>query len=279
VGTANITFTQPGGCFTIAVVTVNPIPPAITGGGAVCIGSEITLSNTLPGGTWVTSNTAIATIGSSTGIITPATVAGNVTMSYTFGAGCAVTTIVTVRPIPTPLTGTADVCVGLATTLSTITSAGSWSSSNTAVATVGTVVTNVNGEVTGISAGTATISYTLSTGCARAAIVTVNACTRSSGAVATVVDGVETQSQVGVYPNPNTGTFTVKGVWGSAMDQEVTLEITDVLGKIIYKGKVIAQNGMINHQVHLSNTLANGMYILNLKSGHANKVFHFVKEE
>ncbi len=52
-----------------------------------------------------------------------------------------------------------------------------------------------------------------------------------------------------------------------------------MLGQSVYKGKVIAKNGVINEQIQLTNNLANGMYMLNLQSGEDRKVFHFVLEQ
>ena len=84
---------------------------------------------------------------------------------------------------------------------------------------------------------------------------------------------------VRVIPNPNKGTFTVKGTLTSTIDEEVSLEITNMLGQVVYNNKVTAHNGSINEQVQLSNTLANGMYLLNLRSGTDHKIFHFVIEQ
>ena len=82
-----------------------------------------------------------------------------------------------------------------------------------------------------------------------------------------------------VVPNPNAGIFTIKGSLGSTQDQEVELEVTDVLGQVIYKNKVTATGGKINEQVSLSNTIANGMYILNVHTASEHKAFHFVMEK
>ena len=83
---------------------------------------------------------------------------------------------------------------------------------------------------------------------------------------------------VQLIPNPNTGLFTIKGTLETLVDQQVSIEITDMLGQVIYKDNVAIQNGKINEQIRLDNTLANGMYLLNLNSETYNKVFHFVIE-
>lgn len=86
-------------------------------------------------------------------------------------------------------------------------------------------------------------------------------------------------SDVKLVPNPNKGTFTVKGSLGTTSDEEVTLEVTDMIGRVIYNEKVMAHGGNIDQRIQLSNTLANGMYILNLRSESTNDVFHVVIEQ
>jgi len=84
---------------------------------------------------------------------------------------------------------------------------------------------------------------------------------------------------VTVVPNPNKGTFTVKGSLGTTIDEEVSMEITNMLGQVVYTNKVMSKAGNINEQDQLNNTLANGMYLLNLRSNSGNTVFHFVIEQ
>ncbi len=161
-GTVNISYSLPGGCLVSTIVTVQPIPAAISGTLSVCQGSTTGLSNTSAGGTWASSNTATFTIGASTGIITGVT-AGTATVTYRFtGTGCFRTATVTVHPLPAIITGPTGVCIGANVTLASTTAGGDWYSSNTAVGTVDAAT----GIVTGITAGTTNISYILAlTGC------------------------------------------------------------------------------------------------------------------
>jgi hypothetical protein len=78
-----------------------------------------------------------------------------------------------------------------------------------------------------------------------------------------------------LVPNPNKGDFSVKGSLSSAANEEVTLEVTDMIGQVVYSNKVTAHGGEINEHIMLKN-LANGMYLLNMRTGDEKTVFHFV---
>jgi len=166
-GIPTITYTLPTGCIKTTMVTVNPVPSAITGITTVCAGSTTSLSDVAPGGTWSSSN-AVAAIVGSTGIVT-ALAGGSTTITYTMAAGCTATTTVTVTTI-LPITGVMSACIGSTTTLNDATVGGTWSSSNPSAGSV-----SPTGIVAGITNGSTTISYTVaSSGCIRTAIVAIN---------------------------------------------------------------------------------------------------------
>lgn len=169
-GTAAITYTAPGGCIAVALVTVYALPAAITGIMSVCVDATTTLSNPSAGGVWSSTNTAVGAI-SATGVVT-GIMAGTTTISYTIGSSCASTTVVTVNPLPDAIGGIPVVCTGQTQTLVNSTPGGTWSSSSVATATVGVL----SGVVTGGVAGTAIITYRLAlTGCISTVVMTVNA--------------------------------------------------------------------------------------------------------
>jgi trimeric autotransporter adhesin len=154
-GTSTISYIMPNGCFETAVVTVNPSTIAsITGPTNLCIGSSITLSHSIPGGTWSTSS-AVITL-SPTGVVSGIAV-GTATISYTAVSCMPVTTtlVVTVSTLPvvSPITGPTFVCEASTITLADATPGGVWisGSSNASVTAIGVV--------TGVAAGTAIISY------------------------------------------------------------------------------------------------------------------------
>jgi uncharacterized protein YjdB len=68
--------------------------PTVSGSTTVSAGGTLTLTPTISGGTWSSSNTAVASVGSSTGVVT-GIAAGTATISYTLDS-CSSTTVVTI---------------------------------------------------------------------------------------------------------------------------------------------------------------------------------------
>jgi hypothetical protein len=213
-GTTNITYTITAtGCIKTALVTVNPLPAVITETPVVCEGLTVTLTNTSIGGTWSSGTTSVATVGSSTGVVT-GVVAGNSTITYTLPTGCIRTTEATVNPLPADITGTMDVCQGLTTTLANVTPDGTWTSSNSTIADV-----DGAGVVTGMTAGTATITYTITaTGCIKTALVTVNPLPAVIAGNHEVCEGLTTTltntSTGGTWMSDNTSVATIGSASG-----------------------------------------------------------------
>lgn len=167
-GTTTISYTNAAGCSRTAVVTVNPLPAAISGTQLVCIGNTVSLMYA-PSGTWSSANSSVATV-SSSGVVT-GIAAGVTTVSFTNSFGCSRTLAVTVNGAVASNTGGAStLCVGITTDFNNATTGGSWYSSNTARATVN----SSTGLVTGVSSGTVNISYRTSPGCYRVSTMTVN---------------------------------------------------------------------------------------------------------
>jgi uncharacterized protein YjdB len=170
-GTTTITYTLGSGCFVTKPLTVNALPPAITGSSQVCAGSIITLEDSISGGTWSnTGSSAVATVGSATGIVAGIT-AGIISVTYTLaGTGCAISTIITVDPLPSAISGPANICAGFTGAFTDPSSGGHWSSSVSAIA----AIDSVTGVATAVSAGAALITYTLTTGCRTTSLLSVN---------------------------------------------------------------------------------------------------------
>lgn len=207
-GTAVMTYTVSGtaGCTgTDATATINiDVTQAPTAGtlsatdATICSGTTSTVSSTVSGGAWTSSNNAIATVNSSSGLVT-GVAAGTAVMTYTVSGtdGCTgtnATATINIDVTQTPdagilSAGDATLCSGTTTTVSSSVSGGSWTSSNNAFATVNAS----SGLVNAISAGTAVMTYTVSgtAGC--------------SGTDATAVINID------VTQAPTTGTLSPVG--------------------------------------------------------------------
>lgn len=243
-GTATMTYAMGTGCYSTAEVTINAVPASITGTMSICEGTNTTLSTTTTGGSWSSSNTAVATVGS-TGIVN-GIAAGNATITYTQG-GCSTTANLTVQAIPSAISGTLTICTGTTSNLSNTSTGGTWVSDNTAVATIG----STSGTVTGVVAGTATITYSVYTGCTTTAIVTVNgvpdaitgtptaceggtttlSCTPTGGVWTTTTPSVATiGSASGIVTGVNAGTAIVTYSAGTGCYSTTTITINAAPG-------------------------------------------------
>jgi hypothetical protein len=93
------------------------------------------------------------------------------------------------------------------------------------------------------------------------------------------VKPVTAQDGLTVTPNPSKGSFEINGTVSGTADAAVALELTDLLGQVVYSSNVTAKNGMLHERIQLSKTIANGMYLLNVRSAEGSRVFHVVIEQ
>jgi uncharacterized protein YjdB len=254
-GTVTLTYRVPTtGCYTTRTVSVIPTPAAICGPSTLCVGDVQTFTSETTGGLWASSPTTVATIGTSTGVVTAVT-AGGLNISYTMSNGCRRVKAVTVNGLPATISGPSTVSSGSSITLSCSTSGGVWSSANTSIAAPGTLMTitgsvSTTGVVTGYSAGSTTISYTGVNGCSRSKVVSV-----VSAKPGETVSGVEEVTAFNLYPNPTSGSFTIE---------------SDVHGSLVvftYDGKVVSEYQLTERTttVSLPSELPAGMYLCNFR--------------
>ena len=80
----------------------------------------------------------------------------------------------------------------------------------------------------------------------------------------TSISEVENQiNDVAIYPNPNNGVFYLE--YNLISSEDVTLEITDVLGRVIYTIENKIQPIGLNRE-ELNTLLNNGIYTISLKT-------------
>ncbi len=183
----------------------------------VCVGSSVTFTNPTATGTlsWSSSNTLIATVNPTTGLVTGVS-AGSVTIICNATTPCGsatATAVITVNPLPKPITGTFVICPGDVKTLADLTTPGTWTSNNTAAVTVN----SVTGTETGIAPGVAIVTYTLPvTGCYVSQTIVVNSVPLPIVGPANACKGYPT-----AYTDP-----TPFGSWTSSLPAAGTIDFT-----------------------------------------------------
>lgn len=128
----------------------------ITGKSVVCPRDTIRLSNAITGGSWSSSNPAIANVDAN-GVVLGVS-GGTATINYTLSGACAnvITKSITVNPAPpiAPIAGKTAVCQRDTIRLSSSVTGGSWSHLQPSIASLSS-----NGVLQGILPGTDTVLY------------------------------------------------------------------------------------------------------------------------
>ena len=104
-----------------------------------------------------------------------------------------------------------------------------------------------------------------------------NGCVGTSTILPVSVSTVNKYNTATLYPNPNNGTFTIDANIISA-EKDITVQVTDITGRIIFNEKVILQKGMLNKTIALDPNTAPGLYMLKLAAGDKNETIPFVKK-
>jgi len=250
---ATSNWVSPGGVISGSNVAAFASPTlSIAGTNTICTGSSSTLtaSGNVSTFAWLSGPTTASYA------VTP-----SVTTTYsivgTNSLGCQsniITNMVTVNSLPTvtAVSNTSILCVGQSATLTANGAAAYvWNTSATTTVIAVSPTVNTTYTVTGTTngcIGTTTITQA------------VSPCTgiEKLTAKATLIN---------IYPNPNNGVFTVD------IESSTTINIIDVLGKVVYTQKLLDGKYTIN----LSN-LNNGLYILKAESNGQLKTVRLIKE-
>lgn len=265
----------------IATVTANPSD-------TVCVGTTVnytvvpTYGGTAPTYTWVKNTLPVATGTSYTdvpahGDVVFAVINSNY-MCLIDATGYSNTIFMTVQePVIPSVVITASpglsIAAGTSDTLTAVVTSGAaapiyqWYKGSTAITGATSSVLIRNNFVNGDSISCV---VTNTDACGLYSFNAVKIRVRTVGVASVANNG----SDIMVMPNPSKGVFTVKGTM-SATNEDVVMEVSNMLGQVVYSNKVTAQNGAINENVQLSN-VASGMYILSLRSGTESKIFHIV---
>ncbi len=89
------------------------------------------------------------------------------------------------------------------------------------------------------------------------------------------VNQLHATGSLNLFPNPNTGNFTLSGTVDCNSCKAVNYEVINVLGQVVLSGVAIPVNGAISEQIS-AGSLISGSYMLRVNTETGNQIFHFV---
>ncbi len=220
-GTTTVTYTVDS-CTSNGVTVTVSTTPKIDGEPtrALCSKDTATFSADVSGGSWSSSNTSVATINPTSGLVT-AINAGTTTITYTVGSCVSqgVGVVVTVANTPT-INGDTSIalCSGTTRQMTSPQIGGEWKSNNSDVASVN----KVTGLVTAVSAGVASIRYTVGSCVSDAVDVKVFTTPTITGGVSSVCIGEPSATADRFVSN-------VAGVW---LSNDITVLTISETGRV-----------------------------------------------
>ena len=84
-------------------------------------------------------------------------------------------------------------------------------------------------------------------------------------------------SNIDLFPNPNNGSFTVKGTLENVTDGVATLEVTNAIGQLVHTQLANIVNRQLEQSVKVSD-MPTGIYLLRISKDGAAKTFRFMKD-
>jgi bacillolysin len=89
------------------------------------------------------------------------------------------------------------------------------------------------------------------------------------------ITNATTGNQLMLIPNPNNGTFTIKGRLVTS-DETITIQVTNMLGQEVFLTNAVVSNNTIDRTIALQQSLASGAYLVNVTTSTGKQVFHMV---
>lgn len=87
------------------------------------------------------------------------------------------------------------------------------------------------------------------------------------------VDDINLLDNIALFPNPNRGSFTIKGSVNST--DEIAINIINTIGQTVYKSTVKPEGKKLEHNINIGKDLAAGTYIIRLQSDKAATTLRF----
>jgi hypothetical protein len=283
-GAYKVKATTINGCTDLSsgvTIVVNDLPVAtktVTGPTTFCAGANACTitANAGPSLTYQWTKGALVPIAGATGISYQPTTSNNFyKVIVTNANGCtkvSAPTVITVNAAPTATItaqGPLTFCAGDSVTLVANSGAGltyQWLRGVNNVA--GATAVSYNAK----QAGTYKVQVTNSNGCSKLSAgkqVVIN-CREGNM--------LEENYSFNLYPNPTTGAFTLNYFANENVNENATLAIVDMMGRVVYSESVEVTAGQLFKQVNMENQFADGVYFVRLQVGEKSIVSKLIVE-
>ncbi|MBX7110015.1 MAG: T9SS type A sorting domain-containing protein [Chitinophagales bacterium] len=249
------------------VTDENPLPvPVVTPSGTVvaCTGENVELTTTFDPSLSYQWYKANALQNGATGNTYSTTKAGNFLVKVSTVAGCTATSATTVinridKPLAvvTPL-GNLDICGTGSVDLQANQGASllyQWKKGSTLLAGA------TNSLYTATSKGSYRVVVTNEGGCVKTSTITkvTSSCKASS-----LNDPIE-NGKMSVYPNPASGHVMVDARFQQMAEEEATIELSDLMGRIVYMENRIVSEGVLQFDLVFDHNLLPGTYLVKVQ--------------
>lgn len=92
----------------------------------------------------------------------------------------------------------------------------------------------------------------------------------------TAVNELANITNLVIAPNPSSGTFSIRGSIAETASDDVMLEVTNMLGQVVYTAPVHIQGGQLLQDVAMNNNLPDGIYLLSVHTGAAKSTYQLM---
>ena len=108
---------------------------------------------------------------------------------------------------------------------------------------------------------------------------TATGCFKNSNAIGVTVPCKKSeltgeQNSFSIYPNPNSGTFTINS---NVSSERTMLEVYNNIGELIFSKELNSGNGLINEEIIIKD-ISSGIYLVKLWSGDVELVENLIVE-
>ena len=255
---------------TTVYVNATPTAGIISGTDSACVGTNILVTETMPGGRWSLSNTSALLTGQKVSASASCKDTVLYTVIYTCGAATAQFPVTFIQANAGTITGPHIVCLGDTLILTDTAAGGVWTADDPARATM-----VAPGVVKTIAPGGTDVSYSVVTtipGCSDVAFFSFRIDTSAHCHQVAVTSVPTTDRETKIYPNPSDHIFNLEM---SPINDPRTITLCDMYGRAVMTTTVAAKAT----KTELNVNAPAGVYMLRIDGGGKSEIHRIVVVE